>query len=77
MTEKVLERVDDESLRVMLAGYVGLVGQTQTQFKLQLAAAVLSVDGDGGLGVPLLDLAYVTFPFLYNFRDACSLAAPQ
>lgn len=46
------------------------------QFKLSIAATALNAEvkgyGHAG-GTALHDLAYVTFPFLYNFRDACAL----
>jgi len=28
-------------------------------------------------GIPLLDFAFITFPFMYNFKDACSLISER
>jgi len=83
VTEKVLEKVEDQSLRVMLEAYSRALAQTIAQVKLQLAASALAVEADSSataagetsIGTPLLDLAFVTFPFMYNFRDACTLNA--
>jgi len=75
---KVAEKVDDESLKVMLESYSHSLYHGIGQFKLCAASAALGVEIAGysevNVATPLLDLAFITFPFLYNFRDAVSLA---
>eukprot|EP01128_Nolandella_sp_AFSM9_P006755 TRINITY_DN3548_c0_g1_i1.p1 TRINITY_DN3548_c0_g1~~TRINITY_DN3548_c0_g1_i1.p1 ORF type:complete len:1028 (-),score=223.74 TRINITY_DN3548_c0_g1_i1:97-3084(-) len=75
--ERIIGVVKDESLRKMLEAFVESLIHCRVQFEISAAAASMNVVIEGhtevDLSTPILDLSYIAFPFMYNFRDACTM----
>jgi len=76
LVDQVLGDVDDESLAETLKAYMETTNHFMEQFKICSAATAFGIVVHGyessSFIVSLKDFAFVTYPFMYNFRDACT-----
>lgn len=77
LVEQVLTDVDDESLAETLKAYLDTTNHFLVQFKICSAANAFGIVVFGyesfSFICSLKDFAFVTYPFMYNFKDACTV----
>jgi len=77
LVEKVAEMVKDESLTTTMVSYSEAIASVLIEFKMCVTGNAFRLTIKGyekvNFGLPLLDFAFITFPFMYNFKDSCSL----
>jgi len=80
LVSSTIKCIDDESLIFTLNSFCNSVRYNSIQFQLGVLSHMWGVRIEGYRSIKFVgfikDLAFMSFPFLYNYKDALLLSAP-